>query len=656
MPSSTAFSLLLLFASSLASAPDHATMPHRILTNPETGTLTYPLIPHSVHLARRRRQLAHVDIDTRLPPRPTQSRHSLPPDSPALRHARSLQQQMGALYQGYGTHYVDLWSETFRALGCDECMRGFCASMEGGKRCKISMSYAEGSSWTAYEGADVCYAGGPHDAALETSQFDHVEGDHIDPVQASQFAFELAFGCQTSITGLFITQLADGIMGMENDNTAFWKQMFSKKAIPKPEFSLCFWRQDNAEREGTGAGAMTLGGVDPRLHSSPMVYATNLKGSGFYAVHLKAVYLREGGGSSAKIEDMSKMHKLDVSESALNRGNVIVDSGTTDTYFTREIAAPFQRAWKDIMGNEYNHNAVTLTQEDIAALPTIIIVLEGHAGGVGDETDADPNEVPGYAGDILADVSPRDVVLAIPGSHYMEFDPDTGKYVARFYTDEGSGSVLGANAMMGHDIYFDTTNGRIGFAESDCDYTALLMQEGKSISVAPEEQTVSTKQEVPEETEALEPDGGDDNYTDDAGEELASERGDDGEYEDDGKYEDDQGEEEYEESYNEHEKGEDGSSTGGKGGFGSQYSDIATNLLEDMKHECSSASCRGVAAFLILAAALFVLIMVRRTIARRRVVRQYQEAELEISDLALDSDSDEDGGYEDEPSSLPRIS
>jgi hypothetical protein len=154
----------------------------------------------------------------------------------------------------------------------------------------------------------------------------------------------------------------------------------------------------------------------------------------------------------------------------------------------------------------------------------------------------------------------------------------------------------------------------------------------------------------------LEPEGDDDSYNDDAGEELTSEREDDGEYKDDGEYEDD--EEMYEEAYNEEGKGgSEGSSTGGKGGFGSQYSDIATNLLEDMKHECSSASCRGVAAFLIFAAASFVLIMIRRTIARRRVVRQYQEAELEISDLALNSDSDEDSsGYEDEPSSLPRIS
>jgi hypothetical protein len=512
--------------------------------------------------------------------------------------------------------------------------------MGDGKKCKISMSYAEGSSWSAYESYDVCYAGGPHDEPLASSTFDQVAGDHINPVQASQFAFELSFGCQISITGLFITQLADGIMGMENDNSAFWKQMYNKKAVPKPEFSLCFWRQDNADKGGTQAGALTFGGVDPRLHRSPMVYASNLKSSGFYAVHLKAIYLREGGGTSAQVDDMSKMHKLDIDESSLNRGNVIVDSGTTDSYFTRELNGPFQSVWKEIMGNSYNHGPVTLTEEDIAVLPTIIIVMQGHGGGVGDETDQDPNSVPGYVGEVFGEFEPRDVVLAIPGSHYMEFDPDTGKYVARFYTDENSGSVLGANAMMGHDIYFDTTNGRIGFAESDCDYIALLQQEGTSISVAPE-QVVSTKTEVPVESEPTEEYEDDTEYEDDA------------EY-DDGEYEDDETAALEPEEQSGNKGGSSGSSSPAKGGT-STYTVIANEILDDMKHECSSSACRGVAAFLILAAASFVLLMIRRTIARRRVVRQYQEAELEISDLALNSDSD-DEGYEDDPSSLPRIS
>jgi len=530
----------------------------RILTNDETGTITYPLIPHKVHLDRRRRELHEkygAELDTALPPRPHTSRHSQTPNDEAVISAlrankkhndqRSLQQQMGALYQGYGTHYVDLWvgsptpqrqtvivdtgsgvtafpceeckgcgdsyhtdhyfkesqSETFRVSKCDECFRGYCATIGDSKKCRISMSYAEGSSWSAYEAIDLCYAGGPHDVALNVegpmTNLQNIKTDHIDPVDASQFAFELAFGCQISITGLFITQLADGIMGMENEKTSFWKQMHLKKAIPRPEFSLCFSRSDQAQRDGTGAGAMTLGGVDTRLHASPMVFAENFRGSGFYAVHLKAVYLREGGGVSAQTSqgDMVRMHNLGLSEAQLNKGNVIVDSGTTDTYFSSTLAKPFKKMWKDLTGKDYSHNPISLTTDEIDALPTIMLVMTGFYEDGG--PDGNPDDIAGYTGDTDLSDNPRDVVIAIPAAHYMEYDPDTKKYVARFYTEESSGSVLGANAMMGHDVYFDTALGRIGFAESSCDYVSLLLSEGTTISKSP--QTVSTKVEVPEE-------------------------------------------------------------------------------------------------------------------------------------------------------------
>ncbi|KAL7550499.1 hypothetical protein ACHAWF_013722 [Thalassiosira exigua] len=740
-------------SSSSASSPLLGDVPpwdRRVLTNPATGTIVHPLIPHRAHLDRRRRELREergVEAEeSTLPPRPRVSRHSQTPADEAfladadgrhfLRSAndadadgrRDLQQQMGALYQGYGTHYVDLWvgspnpqrqtvivdtgsgvtafpceeckgcgdsyhtdhyykhseSKTFRPLKCNECFRGYCATMSGGKKCRISMSYAEGSSWSAYEAQDLCYAGGPHDKGLKiagaATNLEDVTLDRIDPVDASQFAFELAFGCQVSITGLFITQLADGIMGMENEKTAFWKQMHTKSAIPRPEFSLCFSRSDQADRDGTGAGAMTLGGVDPRLHASPMVFAKNVKGSGFYAVHLKAVYMRKSGGVSAQTRDMSDMKKLPLSEDQLNRGNVIVDSGTTDTYFNSQLAGPFKKMWKEMTGKDYNHSPREMTKEQIDKLPTIILIISGYADQtVGDEPSDDPNDVANYVGDVTdLSSSPRDIVLAIPGAHYMEYDPDNGKYVPRFYTEESSGSVLGANAMMGHDVYFDIARGRIGFAESECDYVSLVLSEGGSISVAPDRVSESEKIEVPgeEEEETLE-------EIEEAVEALVEKVEEEEEEEEAAKAESppeppapvipepaepapespevepvpppgpDQPNDET--PYEIFDKPPQGGRPfpHGKGGISGK----AEEILEDMKHECASAGCRGIAALLVLGAAVVVTVAIRRAMARRRVVRQYQEAELEISDLALDSDSDgedEVGGYEDEPS-VPQI-
>mmetsp|Transcript_1862 Transcript_1862/g.3560 ORF Transcript_1862/g.3560 Transcript_1862/m.3560 type:complete len:643 (-) Transcript_1862:684-2612(-) len=619
-----------------ASSSQNTSHPqHQILTNAETGTITHPLIPHSVHLDRRRRELHETydsDLDTSLPPRPHTSRHSQTPKNEAIISAlhahhshddqRSLQQQMGALYQGYGTHYIDLWvgspkpqrqtvivdtgsgvtafpcheckgcgdsyhtdkyfqeskSKTFRTLECNECVRGSCRDMGFSTKCRISMSYAEGSSWCAYEAVDLCYAGGPHNVALSMdgpmTNMEDIALDHIDPVEASQFSFELTFGCQVSITGLFITQLADGIMGMENEKTSFWKQMHNKNAIPRPEFSLCFSRSNEGNVDSTGAGAMTLGGVDPRLHMTPMVFAKNVMKSGFYAVHLKAVYLREGGGVSAQTTQsgMGKMHKLGLSEAQLNSGNVIVDSGTTDTYMMASLSGPFKAAWKELTGSVYGHQPLSLSVEEIDALPTIVLVLSGFDETiVGDEPDGDPNNIAGYTGDTGLSENVRDVVIAIPAAHYMEYDSQEGAYRARFYFEESSGSVLGANAMMGHDVYFDIARGRIGFAESNCDYESLLLSEGLSISTPV-----------------------------------------------------------------------------------SGLSRIAAEIVDDMKHECSSTGCRGVMGLFILGAMAIFVAGIRIALARRRAVAECQGVGLEISSLALDLDSDDEGGHVDEPP-MPQI-
>ena len=86
-----------------------------------------------------------------------------------------------------------------------------------------------------------------------------------------------------------------------------------------------------AERVGTESGAMSLGGTDERLHNTPLVYTDTTAGSGFYVVHVRKMYLREGGGGLSALASKLglKVLQLDLDESALNAGRVIVDSGTT---------------------------------------------------------------------------------------------------------------------------------------------------------------------------------------------------------------------------------------------------------------------------------------------------------------------------------------
>jgi hypothetical protein len=520
----------------------------RVSVSAESATVTtIPLIPHHA-LAQRRRHLLQ-----QLPHQEEQE--NLEEDENFRRPFRRLAggaQQVGALYQGYGTHYVDLWcgtppqrqtvivdtgsgvtafpcedcddcgapkyhidnyffgseSSTYKKMHCDSCMRGQCRehdSEEGGQ-CVISMSYQEGSSWKAFEAKDLCYIGGPHNTALVKD----TGVEDIDPNHASHFAFDMVFGCQSSLTGLFKTQLADGIMGMDNGRQTFWQQMYnSGKMGPRKQFSLCFGHQTTAAREGSEAGAMSLGGYDDRLHDTPLVWSTGTNDhSGFFDVVVRAVYLREGigGESSMSASPDAKIIKLDMTPEQLNIDSVIVDSGTTDTYWNQNIESRFVAAFKELTGDiGFSEKSMALTDEQFAKLPTILFQLNGDATLNGALAGADSNgQVVGLAGSVDPD-HPLDVLLAFPPSHYMEYSKKSGKYSIRFSPSEFGGSVLGANAMMGHDVVFDVSNNRLGWTESSCDYTQLVTGNGypsvlgdETTEVAAQVQTV--KEEVVEPT------------------------------------------------------------------------------------------------------------------------------------------------------------
>lgn len=535
-----------------------------IVVNESTGAITFPLIPH--HIQRARRGLTEHDNSrnsndinnsnsngSRRRPRVLEQGKAAATTA-ATTELSTDPEAMGALYMGYGTHYVDLWVGTptpqrqtvivdtgsaqtaFPCGGCDNCgfpayhtdayfeesrsvtfdkstcekcsRRATCNAKTD--RCEIDQYYSEGSSWEAYEVNDTCYAGGFHNTALlEGAATPTTHG--IDPSQAAAFGFPLRFGCQTKVTGLFQTQLADGILGMCDAKSAFWHQMYRAHKIKTKQFSLCFSRPRHSSKQGSEAGAMTLGGTDERLHANPMVYTTTKgtsselpggKKSGYFDVHIRKLYLRAGsGGQSAATTDSSAIVLELRNANRINEnGGVIVDSGTTDSYFGKIIQRSLKKNFKTLTGGiAFHHDRVQLTEKDLAAYPTILIQLVGDEAlnkAIADQHGGASNVV-GLAGDLDSD-HPLDVIVAVPASHYMERISE-GNYENRIYATETDGTVLGANTMMGHDVMFDPTNKRVGWAESSCGYSELVAKNGFPDVLGDEPSTVETKETMEEE-------------------------------------------------------------------------------------------------------------------------------------------------------------
>lgn len=505
-----------------------------------------PLLTHHEVVHRRHRELIRdqrasdeadlllVDIDLQL----RQQNHR------NLRHLQSsphsaTTQQLGALYQGYGAHYIDLWvgnppqrqtaivdtatsatafpcsectncgkhtdppfderkSESFHIPGCTsdgavgECTFGSCQN----KRCIINHKFGSGSeesSWTAFEAKDIVYAGGLHDRPIDSflmhdsSTTPEEDTNNESPLHASEYSFPLTFGCQTSVSGYFQKQLASGVIGLDRRAQSFWGQMRATQTIHKAQFSLCFVRQPTASTSGTTAGSVMLGGVDKRLHKTPMVFAKVMGGdtSASYKVHVRKMYLRVGHSMTETImfDTNAKYSMLQLSEDDLNgEEKFSIDSGATDTYFIRSISDEFRKYWKDVTGLDYSNDPIPASNIDVKTFPTIILQMVPHEGGVGDEVQTnDPRNIPGLAGKMDLG-KPNDVMFAIPANHYMQWNERDNTYSARVYLDrdDSLGNVIGANSMAGHDILFDMDHSRIGLAESDCDYSSLVGYDANS--------------------------------------------------------------------------------------------------------------------------------------------------------------------------------
>jgi len=417
--------------------------------------------------------------------------------------------QVEPLLQGLGTHYITAWvgtppqrttvivdtgsrftvfpckgceqcgeeyhtdqyfdqdkSSTFKVSKCMECNDdGFYCSED---QCHFGVAYAEGSEWDAYLVSDKFFLGGNGNSAF-TNQ------------KAANNAVQYTFGCQTYASGLFVKQLADGIMGMAAHDKSLHHILYEEKKLPNREYSLCFGYSLEVTKQGVYAGMMTLGGSNSELHDHEMVYARDFKDHGWYTVYLRKIYLCHG---DMEIDDYDFTYhnplELDFDHQVVNAGpGTIIDSGTTDMYLPKDVYASFTKRWYELVGQKYSEETFYATEEEIKKLPAIVLQLSGMK-------EYNTGKTWGTAHKIDKE-NPTDIIITMPPSFYIEQDWDDednppmkrsdgrSAWISRLYFHDDSGVILGASAIRGYDVHFDVDNHRVGFARSDCNYQKRVL-------------------------------------------------------------------------------------------------------------------------------------------------------------------------------------
>jgi hypothetical protein len=136
-------------------------------------------------------------------------------------------------------------STTSVALPCSECSNscsnGFCT---------YTVSYAEGSSIGGLLYTEQAYL--TSDVSADASRYSPFSMQHF------------RFGCQTHEGGLFMSQYADGIMGVGHSGSII-NSLWDEGKMDRKMFSLCLTLD---------GGAMTTGHVDTKLHDGGANWAS----------------------------------------------------------------------------------------------------------------------------------------------------------------------------------------------------------------------------------------------------------------------------------------------------------------------------------------------------------------------------------------------
>ena len=241
-------------------------------------------------------------------------------------------------------------------------------------------------------------------------------------------------GCTTSENHLFFTQKADGIMGLANNENNIISVFYKIGVIENNIFGLCLAQM---------GGYFSIGDINTTFHREEITYLKMEKNSFFYSLNMNNIYIN---------------NRL-ITKYNQNRYTLIIDSGTTISYFPEEIFNEMVDKIKTICNSFENKNGCGKYEYDKDFGPCFSF------------------ESVEKLDDAIYQYWPN--ISFILGNYQYKWTPDeyifniTNKMKVMgcmgFNKGNGKRFTLGSTWMIGHEIIFDRKNNKIGVVEANCD-------------------------------------------------------------------------------------------------------------------------------------------------------------------------------------------
>ena len=280
-------------------------------------------------------------------------------------------------------------------------------------KCGFSISYSEGSRLSGFFNFQEIY----------------LENINNSPPISSK-AFSIPIGCTTLETHLFVTQLADGIMGLNNSGKSFVSILFKNKAIKKEIFSICLGQND---------GYFSVGDIDTAYHKHKVIFVPLIWGhTNFYI----------------------KLFNMQVGDDIISTKNynIFVDSGTTISYFPKEIFNNMINNFNKYCEKNGKGNKCGKF-EDVKNIGYCMMFKSQKERYI---------SLNNYWPNITLFLEGYNYTLT-PNDYYFEYnDKEKTGACLGFEGESCSKITIGGTFMHGHDIIFDKENQMMGFAEADC--------------------------------------------------------------------------------------------------------------------------------------------------------------------------------------------